>query len=402
MNFEILLYVAIIMIAGLLFGRLGKFIKLPNVTGYLVAGLLIGLLINILPQKEQLLAAVDSFSVVSEMALGFIAFSIGTEFKFKYFKQVGAAPIIIANTEAFGAVILVTAVLLIFGFDPKLSILLGAIAAATAPAETILVIQQYKSKGPLTSMLLKVVALDDAVALIAFGFAAAVVKAMGGTGTVTVMSFVSPFFDILISFTIGIAAGILMALFFRWFKKPNNRLCVIIGFIFFTLWAADAVDASPLLACMALGVMITNLISDIDEIAKVIESFTPPIYMIFFVVSGAGFDVGALAKIGIIGLIYIVIRVAGKWIGAWFGGKITKSGETINKYLGPTLIPQAGVAIGLVLAARTLLPEYAGQLQTIILGSTLIYSVIGPSASKAALVKAGDIVLPDKKKAAKT
>ncbi|HOP11165.1 MAG TPA: cation:proton antiporter [Oscillospiraceae bacterium] len=400
MSFEILLYVAIIMVGGLLFGRLGKFIKLPNVTGYLVAGLIIGLLIHILPQKEQLQQAVDQFSVVSEMALGFIAFSVGIEFKFKYFKQVGAAPIVIANTEAFGAVILVTATLLIFGVDPKLSILLGAIAAATAPAQTILVIQQYKSKGLLTSMLLSVVALDDAVALIAFGFAAAIVKAMEGTGAVTVMNFVSPFLDIVISFAIGIAAGALMSLFFRWFHKPNNRLCVMIGFIFLTLWAADAADASPLLACMALGVAITNIVSDIDGVAKVIESFTPPIYMIFFVISGAGFDVGALAKIGLIGAIYIVMRVAGKWLGAWFGGKVTKSDETINKYLGPTLMPQAGVAIGLIIAAKSLLPaEYASQLQTIILGSTFVYSIIGPSVAKSALVKAGNIILPDKKKA---
>jgi len=399
LNFEIFLYVAVIMVAGLLFGRLGKFIKLPNVTGYLVAGLLIGLLIHVLPQKDQLLQAVENFSVVSQMALGFIAFSIGTEFKFKYFKQVGAAPIIIANTEAFGAVILVIVTLLIFGVDPKLAILLGAIASATAPAQTILVIQQYKSKGPLTSMLLSVVALDDAVALIAFGFAAAVVKAMEGTGALTAMSFISPLLDILISFAIGIVAGALMVLFFRWFKKPNNRLCVMIGFVFLTLWAADAANASPLLACMALGVMVTNLVNDIDEIAKVIETFTPPIYMIFFVISGAGFDVGALAKIGFIGLIYIVMRVAGKWFGAWFGGKITKSDETISKYLGPTLMPQAGVAIGLIIAAKSLLPaEYASQLQTIILGSTFVYSIIGPSVSKAALVKAGNIVLPPKKR----
>jgi len=397
LDFKLLLYVAIIMISGLLFGRLGKFIKLPNVTGYLIAGLLIGLLVQILPQKEELLTAIDNFSVVSEMALGFIAFTVGIEFKFSYFRQVGAAPIVIANTEAFGAVILVTATLLLIGINAKLAILLGAIAAATAPAQTILVIQQYKSKGLLTSMLLSVVALDDAVALIAFGFASTIVKAMDGSGAVTVMNFVSPLLEILISFAIGAAAGGLMKLFFKWFHKPNNRLCVMIGFVFLTLWAANAADASPLLACMALGVTITNIVNDIDEAAKVVETFTPPIYMIFFVISGAGFDVGALAKIGIIGSIYIVMRVAGKWFGAWFGGKITKSDETISKYLGPTLMPQAGVAIGLILAAKTLLPaEYANQLQTIILGSTFVYSIIGPSVAKSALVKAKNIILPEK------
>jgi Kef-type K+ transport system membrane component KefB len=389
MDYNIILDVAIIMVCGLLFGRLGKLFKLPNVTGYLVAGLVIGpCIMNILPQNM-----VDNFSVISEMALGFIAFSVGAEFKLSYFKQVGATPIIIAATEAFGAVILVIFTLIMLGFNIKLSILLGAIAAATAPAQTIMVIQQYKAKGPLTTMLLSVVALDDAVALIVFGFAATLVKSMSSSSALTLSSLAAPVFEILLSFSLGAMAGVAMSFLLNWFHKPSNRTCIIISCTFFALWAAHAANASPLLSCMALGAMLTNIRDDIGDVVQVMDAFTPPLFMIFFIISGAGFDVGSLKSIGVIGAIYIVMRFAGKWLGAWFGGVITKSDHNICKYLGPTLMPQAGVAIGLILVAKTLVPEFASQIQTVILGSTFVYSLIGPSVAKSALVKAGEIRL---------
>ncbi len=392
MSYDIILYVAIIMICGLSFGRLGKLAKLPNVTGYLIAGLVIGpALLKILPSST-----VENFSVISEMALGFIAFSIGTEFKIAYFKQVGLAPIVIAILESFGAVVTVTATMLLLGFNSRLAILLGAIASATAPAQTIMVIQQYKAKGPVTSMLLSVVALDDAVALICFGFAATIVKAMGNHAGITPMSVLAPVYEVVVSFVLGAVLGGFMALFLHWFHKASNRICVIIAFVLFTLWAANLADASPLLTCMALGVMMTNVRYDIADVIKVLDSFTPPIFMIFFVISGAGFDVGSLISIGFIGAVYVVMRVAGKWFGAWLGGTLTKSDQNIRRYLGPTLMPQAGVAIGLILVAKTLAPEFAAQIQTVILGSTFIYSIIGPSVAKSALIKAGEIVLPGK------
>jgi len=393
MNYEIIFDIAIMMVGGLLFGRLGKHIKLPNVTGYLVAGLIIGpYIMNILPQNM-----VDNFSLVSEMALGFIAFAVGSEFKLSYFKQVGATPIIIAATEAFGAVLLVMFSMILLGFNIKLSILLGAIAAATAPAQTIMVIQQYKAKGPLTSMLLSVVALDDAVALIVFGFAATLVKSMSSATSLTLSNLLAPIFEVILSFILGAVISAMMSVLLNWFHKPSNRICITISGIFFALWGANIANASPLLSCMALGAVLTNMRDDIDDLSQVINSFTPPIFMIFFVISGAGFDVGALKSIGYIGAVYIVMRFAGKWLGAWFGGVITKSDENICKYLGPTLMPQAGVAIGLILVAKTLAPEFAAQIQTVILSSTFIYSLIGPSVAKSALVKAGEIaILPNK------
>ncbi|MGV8979638.1 cation:proton antiporter [Clostridium sp.] len=395
MESKIIIEVAIILFAGIIFGRLAKFVRLPNVTGYLIAGLLLGpSFFNFLPANM-----VNSYSVISSIALGFIAFSIGSEFNLQYFKKVGVSPVIIAITESFGAIILVTGTLIIFGFDAKLSILLGAIAAATAPAQTIMVINQYKAKGSLTSMLMSVVAIDDAVALIGFGFATTIVETMSSSlNTNIVLSILTPVYSIVISFILGGVGSILMKLVFRWFKKSSNRLCIIFAFILITYWVAETVNGSPLLACMALGGVLVNIYEDIDSVIKITDSFSPPIFMIFFVISGAGFEISALKGIGVIGLLYVIVRVIGKMLGAWFGGKITKQEEKICKYLGPTLMPQAGVALGLIVVAGNLIPEYAGQIRTIILCSTFIYSIIGPVAAKLALEKSGEIIVQRKNK----
>ncbi len=390
MDIKIIFEIALILLSGILFGRLAKFVRLPNVTGYLIAGLILGpSLLNLIPASM-----VEGFSVISDAALGFIAFSIGSEFNLTYFKKVGAAPVLIAIFEAFGAVILVTVSLIAFGFDARLAILLGAIAAATAPAQTIMVINQYRAKGSLTSMLMSVVAIDDAVALIGFGFATTIVKMMNAQEDVNVLlSILNPIIEIVISFAIGGILSIIMKIIFRWFKKPSNVICITAGFIMLTYWLVELVHGSPLLACMALGAVLVNIHSDIEKVVKVTESFTPPIFMIFFVISGAGFKISALAGIGVIGLIYVIVRVAGKIGGAWLGGKLTKQEDKICKYLGPTLMPQAGVALGLIVVAGNIVPDYAEQIRVIILCSTFIYSIIGPVAAKIALQKSGEIVI---------
>ncbi|WMJ87249.1 cation:proton antiporter [Anaerocolumna sp. MB42-C2] len=390
MENKLLIDVALLLFSGILFGRLAKFIKLPNVTGYLIAGLLLGpSILGFIPAEM-----VNNFNIISDIALGFIAFSIGSEFNLNYYKKVGIAPVIIAIAESSGAIILVIGVLILLKFDLKLSIMLGAIAAATAPAQTIMVINQYKSKGSLTSMLLSVVAIDDATALIGFGIATTIVNLISShTDTNLILSVLSPFYEIFISFILGAVAGLVMKLFFRWFKKSSNRLCIIVSFILFTYWIATVLHGSPLLACMALGAVLVNTFSDIENIMTISDSFNPPIYMIFFVISGAGFDISALKGIGLIGLLYVVMRIVGKWFGAWLGGRITKQDKKICKYLGPTLMPQAGVALGLVAVAGSLVPDYAPQIRVIILCSTFIYSIIGPIAAKIALVKSGEIVL---------
>ena len=390
MENEILFDVALLLIAGVLFGRLVKKFKLPNVTGYLIAGLLFG------PSVLNVISAemVDNLNIISDIALGFIAFSIGSEFNLKYFKKVGMAPIIIATMESFGAILFVAGSLIILRFDFRLSIILGAIAAATAPAQTIAVINQYKAKGSLTSMLMSVVAIDDATALIGFGFATTIVKMLGSNEDFNfVLSILTPIYEVLISFVIGAGVSIIMKFMFRWFKKSSNRICIIISLILFTFWLSTILNGSPLLACMALGGVLVNIFSDIDHILSVTEAFNPPILMLFFVVSGAGFQISALKSIGFIGLIYVIMRVAGKWLGAWFGGVAMKQEQKICKYLGAALIPQAGVALGLVAAASRMVPDYAAQIKVIILCSTFIYSIIGPAVAKTALVKSGEIVL---------
>ena len=389
MENEIIFATAIMLLAGLLMGRLGKLAKLPNVTGYLIAGLLLGpAVFNIISQEM-----VDGFAVISDIALGFIAFSVGTGFSLNYFRRVGAAPIIIACFESFGAILLVAVILILLGFDMKLSIMLGAIAA---PAQTIMVINQYKAKGSLTSMLLSVVAIDDATALIGFGFATTIVNAMGATDTNIVLSILSPFYQLIISVIIGAAISLIMKFIFRFFHKHSNRLCIIIFCVLFCYWISEMVGGSALLTCMTLGAFLVNIYDEIDDIVEISETFTPPIYMIFFVISGAGFQISALASIGIIGILYVVLRVIGKMVGSWLGGVLTHQEAKINKYLGPTLMPQAGVALGLVVVAATAVPQYADQIRTIILCSTFIYSIIGPIAAKLALQKAGEIQIEQK------
>ena len=388
-----ILIVAVILMSGLLLGRLVKMVNLPNVTGYLIAGLLLGPSFTGFMPMEM----VNSFSVISEIALAFIAFSIGNEFSLKYLKKVGISPLIIAIAESFGAIILVMASLILLGIDARLAIMLGAIAAATAPAQTIMVIKQYKAKGTLTSMLLSVVALDDAVALIGFGFAATVVNIMSShLNTSILFSVLSPVYEVLISFVIGAVLSVVMKILFRYFRKQTNRICIIVSIILFTYFVAEFLHGSSLLACMALGGVFVNIYEDIDEIIKISERFTPPFYMVFFVISGAGFEISALKGIGFIGLIYVVMRVVGKITGAWFGGKITKQESKICKYLGPTLMPQAGVALGLIVIAASAVPEYAAQIRVIVLCSTFIYSIIGPVAAKMALQRSGEIVIAKK------
>ncbi|WKY48750.1 cation:proton antiporter [Eubacteriaceae bacterium ES3] len=394
MQSNIIFEVFLMLFAGIIFGRIVKFFKMPNVTGYLVAGLILGpSFLNFIPSYM-----VEGFGVISDIALGFIAFSVGSQFDFNYFKKVGPAPIIIAIFEAITAVVFVIIAVTVFGFDIKLAIMLGAIAAATAPAQTIMVIKQYRAKGPLTSMLMSVVAVDDAVALIAFGFASTLVNMMSSTQSGNLfISILTPVYELLISLVVGILVGFLMKLIFRWFKKPSNQLSISIASILLAYWVSDSLYGSSLLSCMALGATMANIYrAQIDQLVKITEEFTPPVFMLFFVVSGAGFQVSALSSIGLIGILYVVARVIGKITGAYIGGRLTGQDQNTCRYLGPTLMPQAGVALGLIVAASQVVPDYANQIQVIVLCSTFIYSLIGPVVAKQSLIKAGEIQLENK------
>ena len=369
-------------------GRVAKLCKLPNVTGYLVAGLILGpSVLGVVSENF-----FEGISLISSAALGFIAFSIGNEFKLSYFKRVGVTPIVIAIFESLFAVLFVLAVLLLTGSDLSFSIVLASIAAATAPAATIMVIKQYRAKGPMTETLLSVVAIDDAVALILFGIAVAIAQAItnpGGAGIVWTV--VKPFYEIIGALACGFILGILFTFPLKWFKKESNRTALTVGFVFLGIGVANLLGFSPLLLSMALGAALANISNDTPSIMKVTDAITPPIFVLFFVGSGAELQLSVIPTIGLVGIIYVIFRVVGKWAGASFGAALCKADSSIKKYLGPALIPQAGVAIGLSLVATQVVPEYGSTIRAVILCGTLIYELVGPAVSKLCLKKAGEI-----------
>lgn len=398
---NVLLYLSIILFTGLLFGKLAKFLKLPNVTGYIVGGIIVvpvlGLLnINVIPKE-----GLEELKVISQIALGFIAFSIGTEFKLNYFKRVGIQPIVIAIFESFCAIIIVFVLLVIFKYDVKFALVLSAIAAATAPAATIMVIKQYKAKGEVTENLLSVVALDDATAIIFFGIFVAIAKAIGNTGNESLfLSIIQPFVEILVSLGVGALAGVVLSLGVRWYTGRGNRTSLVLAMILFVSslslvfknWLGSF-EFSALLSCMMMGAVFTNTVKDevLDTVMYLVDRINPPIFILFFVLSGMELNLKVLTTVGVIGIIYILGRVVGKVFGAYIGAVISKAPKKVQKYLGFGLVPQAGVAIGLTIVADSIIPEYAMVIKTVILSATFIYELIGPSITKASLTAAGEI-----------
>ena len=373
--------------SGMLFGRLAKLAKLPNVTGYLVAGLLIGPAVFGLLSEE----FVTSISVISEVSLGFIAFSIGNEFKLSYFRRVGAAPIVIACMESLGAVVVVFLALLAFGQTVSFSLVLASIAAATAPAATIMVIKQYRAKGPVTETLLSVVAIDDATALILFSLCATLARVLGGGSALTVRDILLPLWEIFGALLIGALLGILFLIPLRFFKKSGNRLALIFALVFAGLGIAEITGVSNLLLCMAMGAVVANLSSDVGHLMELCDGVTPPMFILFFVASGADLKLSVLPTVGIVGAVYVLFRVIGKVGGASLGAVMSHTDAKVKKYLGFALVPQAGVAIGLSLAAAVAVPEYASEVRAVILCATLIYELVGPAVTKLSLRAAGEI-----------
>ncbi|MBR7094877.1 MAG: cation:proton antiporter [Clostridia bacterium] len=384
---NLLFDLAVMIASGMLFGRLAKLAKLPNVTGYLVAGLLIG------PSVFGFLSEdfVDSISVISEVSLGFIAFSIGNEFKLSYFRRVGAAPIVIACMESLGAVLAVFLALLAFGQPLPFSLALASIAAATAPAATIMVIKQYRAKGPVTETLLSVVAIDDATALILFSLCATLARVLGGGTALTVRDILLPLWEIFGALLIGALLGVLFLIPLRFFKKSGNRLALIFAFVFAGLGIAEITGVSNLLLCMAMGAVVANLSSDVGHLMELCDGVTPPIFILFFVASGADLKLKLLPTVGIVGAVYVLFRVIGKVGCASLGAVMSHTDAKVKKYLGFALVPQAGVAIGLSKAAAVAVPEYAAEISTVILCATLIYELVGPAITKLSLRAAGEI-----------
>lgn len=386
--YQTYLYLALSLFLALIAGKFVKQIKMPNVTGYLIMGLIAGpYCLNIIP-----LDMIETFSFIPEVALGFIAFSIGSEFKLSYLKKVGKSPIIIAFLEAFMAVLFVDVILIATGHEIPFSLVLGAIAAATAPAATLMVVKQYKAKGPVTDTLLPVVAIDDAAALMCYGLSVAVAKAISSNGQGSIITTITkPVIEILGALAIGAVLGLTFSFLAKWYTGRGNRLAITFAMIFVCIGVCDWLEWSALLACMAMSAVLVNTSSASEVIFNQTDRITPPIFMLFFFLSGAELDMRVIPTVGVIGILYIIFRVLGKVLGASLGAKLTHAVPTVQKYLGFALIPQAGVAIGLATTSMSIVPEYGAKIRTVILCGTVIYELTGPIITKIALKKAGEI-----------
>ena len=386
---QVIISVAVMLIAGYVMSRLTKKLKLPNVTGYIIAGILIGpYCINIIPAK-----VVEGMSFLADIALAFIAFSTGEFFKMSTLKKNGGKNIVITVFEALLASIVVFLVMYFaLGLSLPFSIVLGALAAATAPASTMMTIRQTNSKGDFVDTLLQVVALDDVVGLVAFSVAIAVATA-SLAGAVTAGNVLLPIVYNIVACVVGGLLGFLLKLLISK-RSTDNRLIIAVATIFGFCGICSFMDVSPLLGCMAMGTVYMNTSND-DKLFKQLNYFSPPILLLFFDRSGVNFKLDALVSTGesvggvsllVIGVVYFFVRILGKYGGSFLGCLVTKKDKKVHNYLGLALIPQAGVAIGLAtLASRTLGGDTGSALETIILASSVLYELIGPACAKLAL-----------------
>ena len=357
---DTLLVLAIAMACGLLFTRIMKFVGLPNVTGYLIAGLLIGPHVLNLVTTESL----DVIEIITTVALGFIAFSIGSSFKIEHLKELGKSIVSITFIQALGAVILVDIALIVIGTDLPIALTLGAIATATAPAATLMVVRQYQAKGVVTNTLLPVVAFDDAIGLMVFSISFSVAKVLANGTELTVNAIlIEPLIEIVLSLVIGGALGALAALVSRFFKSRSNRLTVILVAVFAGLSVSKLLGLSDLLVCMMIGALYANLFPSSIPTLDVLDRWTYPLYMLFFVISGAELDITVIPTVGVIGIVYLIARSLGKYLGAMLGAKVVKADKNVQKYLGLTLLPQAGVAIGM---AQMVLAEMPSDRKSVV------------------------------------
>ncbi len=405
-----LLSVAVAILAGLLMTRLVKVFHLPDVTAYLVAGVCIGpyclgaLGIEGLGFTGQ--HALETLSIMGEVALGFIAFAIGNEFRLGQLKQTGRQACVVGVFQALAAALLVDMALVVVHLimPDKLSlsqaITLGAIATATAPAATLMVVKQYKAKGELTDLLLPVVALDDAVGLVVFAISFGIARTLQSGSVDLISILVNPMLEILLSLALGAFLGWLLTQLEKLFHSNTNRLNLVIAFVLATValsmleFHIGPVELcfSSLLVCMMLGTVFCNLCPLSHDLMEKSDRWVSPLLALFFVISGAELELSVFADIAIVGIgvVYILFRSLGKYYGSYFSTKWTKCSPNVCKYLGITLLPQAGVALGMAMTATQLGAEGA-LIRNIVLFSVLIYEVFGPMLTKMALTKSGDI-----------
>ena len=406
---QVLIQLSASLIGGLLLSRLAKKLNLPAVTAYLVAGLLLGPYcigaLGLGGLGFGTAAAVASLDIMSQVALGFIAFTIGNEFRLDQLKHMGRQAITVGILQAVATTVMVDIALVGLHFiNPTLisvssAITLGAIAAATAPAATLMVVRQYKADGPLTKLLLLVVAIDDAVGLVLFSASFGVAMALE-SGTISVVTvLVEPVVEIILSLLLGAAAGLALYWVEQFFHSRSKRLSISIGFVLLTAGLSMEefeiggihCGFSLLLVCMMTGTLFCNICDFSEELMARVDSWTAPLFVLFFVLSGAELDLSVLRNpsVLLIGVIYTLVRSLGKYLGAYGSCAVTGCSESIKKYLGITLLPQAGVALGMAITAQSL--SDGTVVRSVVLFSVLVSELVGPALTKRALLAAGEI-----------
>lgn len=393
----VIVSVALMLFGGFLMTRLTKLVKLPNVTAYILAGILLGpYCFNLVPST-----VIEGMDFLSDIALSFIAFSVGEFFKFSTLKKNGMKVIVITLFEAcLASVIIFIVTYFIMGLGMSFSILLAALASATAPASTIMTIRQTHAHGDLVDTLLQVVALDDVVGLVAYSIAISVALASGagGTGANTAEMVIRPIITNIGVLLLGCLFGLFLNFSMGRKHSTDNRLIISVALLFTFCGICSYLEVSPLLGCMSMGMVYIN-VSDDDKLFKQLNYFSPPILLLFFVRSGLSFELDALfspesAVHGVpliqISIVYFVLRIVGKYAGAYLGCLVTKKAAPVRRYLGLGLVPQAGVAIGLAaMCARVLGEGLGSDMQTIILASSVLYEMIGPACAKLSLYLSG-------------
>ncbi len=385
-----LLSAGLILLLGFVGARLLKYIRLPSVTAFLIVGILIGPhILNIV--TEEIFTASDFFS---NLVLGVIAFSLGENFRLEEIKKGMKQIMWVSFIAAFGTWVLVSAALLIYFVIVKVpiypAIVLGAAASATAPAATVLIIREYRASGLLTEFLLKVVAIDDAWCLMFAALAIAFANAMRAEVFQISIIFVG-LGEIFGALIIGAILGYIFSFLNRFVKTSEEFLVYIFGFILLNVGLSIAINVSVLMSSMMMGLVVINLARENYKFFEILRTVDAPLYLVFFILAGAHLDFSILYKMGVVGLLYIIFRVIGKVYGAKIGAKISNAPKPIENWLGLGLTPQAGVALGIGLVAKSTFPEFGNYIFTIIAATTVIFELIGPLLTKFSLMKVGEI-----------
>jgi len=381
-----------VLLVGVLCTRLIGKLRFPAVTAYLIVGIFIGP--SFLKQVPD--SILSASGLISNIVLGLIAFSIGRNFSIKNFKSLGSSILWISILEAVGAWVFVTLSFLLFLKQPfYVSLLFGAIASATAPAATVMVIRQYRAKGNFTNTLLGVVAIDDAWCLIIFAVSLALSKSIYIHETSTFFLLKVVFHSISAiagAFILGLILAVVFSIFSKYIPSPSELVIYTLGFILFTVGTALSLNLSVLLSCMFFGVVFVNINLASFRFFDAIQAIESPLYLLFFVLAGANLEIQVLKNLGLLGLTYIVFRISGKVLGAYWGAAISKADEPIRKYIGWGLIPQAGVALGCALIVKSDFQKIGNMLYSTIIATTVVYELIGPLCTKYALKKSGEIM----------